>query len=907
MPTSNPDYHPGQRWISDAEPELGLGTILRLDARTVTVLFRAPMETRVYARHNAPLSRARFHPGDTISDLDERPLTVTAVHLLPQDLYEYSVRDAGGDSGRIAEAEIGHHQAINTPDQRLLAGAIDKPARFTLRLAAREHQARLWRSPLTGLQGARISLAPHQLFIANELGARSAPRALLADEVGLGKTIEACLVLHRRIQQGQCQRALILVPDSLLHQWLVELLRRFNLRFSIFDEERCRAIEADSSDENPFSQSQWVLANLLLLGNEQRLQQALKAGWDMLIVDEAHHLHWSPESVSPQYRIVARLAERIDSVLLLTATPEQLGREGHFARLRLLDPERFSDLDHFLDEEARFEPIADLIEALLNGESVDNARLRELGIEDPTRPPRQLARQLLDHHGTSRLLFRNTREHIAGFPKRELVVHELASSREEDRVVWLLEQIRRLRPHKLLLICHRASTAERLETQLRQRHGIRCAAFHEGMSLIQRDRAAAWFADPEAGAEILLCSEIGSEGRNFQFAHHLILFDLPGSPDLLEQRIGRLDRIGQREAIRIHVPLASRREQRLLTWYREATHCFEQPDPAASALREQLSDRLEAALDGDEATWRALLDESRTHHQILRERMRSGRDRLLALASFDAEVTTPLIEQIERLDRDSALPVFIEQCFDQFGIESEERSSRRLVARRSNHALPGTFPSIGDDDLLLTYDRATALAREDTQFLTWDHPLAAEAIDQVTDGDFGSAALAVIRHPTLPPGASYLELLHGIECAGPAHQRARRYLQQASIRLLLDPQGRDLADEHPHHSLTRIGLPIDRAVAKQAIASQRAQLRQLFARAATITEQRLKAILATSEKRLRCHFDDELERLRALARRNPNIRERDIQALRAEADELAASLAGARIRLDAARLIVVGE
>ena len=78
--------------------------------------------------------------------------------------------------------------------------------------------------------------------------------------------------------------------------------------------------------------------------------------------------------------------------------------------------------------------------------------------------------------------------------------------------------------------------------------------FHEHMEIVERDRAAAYFAARENGSQLLLCSEIGSEGRNFQFAHHLMLFDLPLEPDLLEQRIGRLDRIGQTRVIQLHVP-----------------------------------------------------------------------------------------------------------------------------------------------------------------------------------------------------------------------------------------------------------------------------------------------------------------------------------------------------------------
>ncbi len=904
------DYRPGQRWISDAETELGIGTILMLDERTVTVLFRASMETRAYALNNAPLSRVRLNPGDSISDLNDEPIQITEVHELDNGLLEYSVTNDAGDSLRLPESNISHKLSVNTPDQRLLQGGIDKPAWFSLRLAAREHEGMIWRSPVNGLQGARISLAPHQLYIANELGKRPAPRALLADEVGLGKTIEASLVLHRRIIQGQCERALIIVPDSLIHQWLVELLRRFNLSFSIYDEERCRAIEEDRPGENPFNQSQMILTSLLLLGDKQRLQQALDAGWDMLIVDEAHHLHWSPGEASPQYQAVAELAARIDSVLLLTATPEQLGREGHFARLRLLDPERFADLDRFIVEETHFAPVADLIKRLLDGKPVDPARLREYGIDDTRRPPGDIARQLLDLHGTSRLLFRNTRAHIAGFPPRELIVHALpgtGAGETDPRTAWLRDFIREMRPAKLLLICASAATAQELEATLRHRHGIRCAAFHEGMSIIQRDRAAAWFADPEEGAEILLCSEIGSEGRNFQFAHHLILFDLPANPDLLEQRIGRLDRIGQRETIRIHVPLGDAVSARRLDWYRQCTDCFDHPDPAASAVYERFNDAIDTACQGDDAAWPIVLDTSRRLHDELTEQMHQGRDRLLALASFDAEAIKPLIDQIEILDRDTRLPAFLETSFDLFGMETEDHSAKRQVVRHGEHVSVGAFPQITDDGLLVTHDRATALAHEDTQFLTWDHPLVASAMDQVTNGEFGNAALAVIKHPTLSPGSSFLELIHIVDCTGPLHRQARRYLRQSVIRLLLDSDGRDLASRHAHHELTRIGLHVNKALAKQAIDAQAAQLKALIQAGAEIARHRLDSIREQSLTDLTHEFDAEIERLRKLAQRNRTIRKQDIQAVEQQARELAESISDAGARLDAIRLVVVGD
>src|SRR6185295_9825572 len=204
-------------------------------------------------------------------------------------------------------------------------------------------------------------------YIAAEVSSRLHPRVLLADEVGLGKTIEACLILHRLILTGRAQRVLIVVPDSLVHQWFVELLRRFNLWFHIFDEERCEAIEAVNADTNPFEDDQLVLCSIsLFTRSEPRLQQALAAEWDLLVVDEAHHLGWAPDAVSPEYAVVEAIGSKTPGLLLLTATPEQLGRASHFARLRLLDPDRFFDLNEFIGEVEHYREVAGLADKLLN-------------------------------------------------------------------------------------------------------------------------------------------------------------------------------------------------------------------------------------------------------------------------------------------------------------------------------------------------------------------------------------------------------------------------------------------------------------------------------------------------------------------------------------------------------------
>ncbi len=199
----------------------------------------------------------------------------------------------------VPELDLNSFVQFSKPQERLFAGQIDKNRAYKLRLDTLRYYREQQQSPVAGLLGARIQLLPHQLYIANEIASRYAPRVLLADEVGLGKTIEAGLIIHQQLITGRAGRVLIAVPDSLVHQWLVEMLRRFNLFFTIMDEERCVAL-VESGAENPFESAQLVLCSLSFLsGQPGRLEQAADAGWDLLVVDEAHHLEWTRTTGEP--------------------------------------------------------------------------------------------------------------------------------------------------------------------------------------------------------------------------------------------------------------------------------------------------------------------------------------------------------------------------------------------------------------------------------------------------------------------------------------------------------------------------------------------------------------------------------------------------------------------------------
>ncbi|MGI9211077.1 MAG: RNA polymerase-associated protein RapA [Methylococcaceae bacterium] len=945
-------FAPGQRWVSETEPEMGLGIVLDVENNRVTVLFIAGNERRTYAVDNSPLTRVVFSRGDTLESVDGWTLNVTAIQE-HAGLLRYEGLDAQGEKRTLDEMEISHFMQFNKPDDRLFTGQLDSPALFRLRYETLQHLARLEQSPIRGLQGARTSLIPHQIYIAHEVAERHAPRVLLADEVGLGKTIEAGLIMHHQLLTGRAERILVIVPEPLLYQWLVEMRRRFNLRFSLFDEERYQQID----DDNPFMAEQWVLASLDFFMEDQKLRQAvLEAPWDLCVVDEAHHLEWSSGYISPEYQFIEALSQAVPGLLLLTATPEQLGKEGHFARLRLLDPDRFYSFDTFLTEEAEYKELADMIHHLLDDpilskgtlsqlESIVSSDLAEELLEkldspDSSEPARQeLIQLMLDRHGTGRVLFRNTRATIKGFPGRQLiptllplppayqaiwsnaktledwlhpeVLWKTAESRSEwwrhdTRVQWMTQTVRALDHAKVLVICARAETAIDLEEALRQ-NGIRAAAFHEGMSIVNRDRAAAWFADQEDGADVLVCSEIGSEGRNFQFAHHLILFDLPLNPDLLEQRIGRLDRIGQTETIRIHAVCFEKTAQHtLFRWYHEGLGAFTQPCQTGQAVFSRLGEALKKALsahptDSTEPE-ESLIQTARQLTEAIQLSLQQGRDRLLELNSCRKTIADALVEQVDEADDEGSLWPYMEDVFDAYGVNIEEHSDQCYILTPGEH-LRMQFPELPEDGVTITLERHIALAREDMQFLTFEHPMVRGAMDLLLNSEHGNAAFSVMSHPELSAGQLLVEVFHRVDCAAPRYLQIGRYCPPSLIRSLIDIKGTDLS-ALPHSRLVEQARVFDRDHAVELIRGQRQQITHCIKLAEKKAMKTLPGLIKDSAKRMLDAQTTELKRLVSLKRVNPNVRASELDQIKAHALEMNTCIQSTRIRLDAVRVIV---
>ncbi len=945
-----PPLHPGQRCISQAEIQLGLGTVLKVEPRTVTVLFMATGDTRTYAIDNAPLSRIRFEPGDRITDCHGNRLTVTRVDEKDRRLI-YTALDREERRHVVDESELDHFIQMNQPADRLFNGQIDTSKWFELRYRTLDQRNRLANDPLYGLTGVRTSLIPHQLYIAHEVANRYAPRVLLADEVGLGKTIEAGLILHHQLLTERARRVLIVVPETLLHQWLVEMLRRFNLAFSLFDEARWRDIEREGNVENPFFAEQRVLCSLdFLMGDETRFERCLAADWDLLVVDEAHHLQWSPQHSSEAYRLVERLSATTRGVLLLTATPEQLGKESHFARLRLLDPGRFPDYEKFLEEEAHYRPIANLIENLLDGKPVSDADWQRLNdrigrdtesdtppcLDDETQRTR-LIENLLDRHGTGRVLFRNTRAAIRGFPERRLHacplppceryenlpftslderLHPEQACRNnpqapdwrqfDPRVGWLVDTLNTLSPAKVLVITAAATTAIELSEHLKRHTGIHATAFHQGLSIIERDRAAAFFADHETGCQVLICSEIGSEGRNFQFSHHLVLFDLPLNPDLLEQRIGRLDRIGQTETIRIHVPyIENSATHRLFLWYQRGLSAFEKSCGAGHAVYTRVREQLHRQLTQPESgAFDTLLTSTRAHYERLTAELHQGRDRLLEYNACRPAQAEKLKRLAEQQDADNTIESYLEQAFDCFGIDMEPHSAGCHIIRPTEHMIRH-FPGLPDEGMTITCCREIALRFEDAHYLTWEHPLCRTAMEQVLGDEIGNTALCAVDTTVTKAGTLLLECLFSVEVPPIDSLQTERYLPPTMIRTLCDEQGRSHHDRLTHAWVAENHKTVDPGIARKIVDAKNRTLRIMIRHAKQLAEQQASTILDRSHNKANQSISNEINRLKELSKVNSNIRPEEIHYFENQLASLDNVIDHARVRLDALRVIVV--
>lgn len=819
----------GQRWVVDSEPELGLGIVVDLDPRSVTLFFAHGDNERRYAIQQAPLTRIRFEVDDEIQLNDGRKLMVKAV--IDQDgLLLYDV----GTDRPVVETSLAAEIRLNQPLMRMLMGQLDQPRWFSFRRDLDRAMACRWVSGMAGLLGVRANLIPHQLYIAWSACKREQVRVLLADEVGLGKTVEAGMILNRLVKLERVQRALIIVPDALQVQWLVELVRKFSIFPDLY-----------TSDEHDFHSGQvHILPHSKLASETQRI---LEGEFDLCIVDEAHHL----EPQSEEFICLENLSLHCKHLVLLTATPEQLGIEKHFARLRLLDPAKFSSLEKFQAEEQHYARLNALIESLPGSK----AQLIEQFDLDADADEEKLVDQALDIHGIGRVMFRNVRAAVSGFPQRVVHAYEL---QHENAFEWLAEFLKQDVNRKVLVICHKIETVRECENYLWSKHGLDAALFHEEQDLIERDRAAAYFADAERGAQVLVCSEIGSEGRNFQFCHHLVCMDLPDNPDLLEQRIGRLDRIGQQHDVQIHIPLVSGSEtQQLFHWYHEVLDCIARQNAAAG--------KIHAKFWSDYRNSNEVATLAKQELEALEKDIDSGRDALLERNSCRQPLANNLVATIQNLDSKTPFAL-VETASDllQFHFEQLYEGIYSLIP--SDKMLVPALPGIPPEGAEVTFERALACQREDLLYLNWDSPFILGLWELLQHSEMGCASVATLVSRQLPAGHCLLECCFSLVVQSKYSAECLSFLPEQSVRvLLLDVGDKNLAPVMKEQVLQKSLQPVAKKVAVKIVRARKEEIASWFHKADQLALNDRERLLAEALSRVNLHFEKEIARLERLA------------------------------------------
>ncbi len=411
----------------------------------------------------------------------------------------------------------------------------------------------------------------YQIETARKVLRQLGGRALLADEVGLGKTIEAGLILSEYLARGMIQSILVLTPASLVSQWQQELAEKFNVD--------CLTTDDKLIQQNPlefWTSFDRIIASLNTAKSPKHYPHVTKRNWDLVIVDEAHHLK---NRSTLNWKLVNALNKRF--ILMLTATPVQNSLVELFNLLTLLKPgllktEAAFKKEYVSSNNGRVPKNPEKLRQLMREVMVRNTRsLVDVQLPKrfattitvtPSSSEQKVYQDLtnflrttdlnLDKFSRTNLLMRagsSSRaltESLKNLAKRlqcdelKTLIRRAAQIKQVEKAKALVDLLKQSQQKTIVFTTHKATSAYLAETFLDA--GIPFAEFLGDMSLKQKDAAIDAFRD---SVSVLLASETGGEGRNIQFANCIVNYDLPWNPMKIEQRIGRIHRIGQTQDV----------------------------------------------------------------------------------------------------------------------------------------------------------------------------------------------------------------------------------------------------------------------------------------------------------------------------------------------------------------------
>ena len=691
-----PAWREGSKLVHPFNPELGVGLVRRVDGRYLVVFFPAVDREVTLAAQGAGLTPLILPPGSLAIEL--KAGNEVRIDRWDGDAYLLV------DGRRIPDADLWPVEGSAGPIERLALFKLDRLGSFRNRVDGLRLRQMREAGGLGSFLGGRIALFPHQLHTALAAVRMDPVRWLLADEVGLGKTIMACLVLSALVRTGRAKRALVIAPSTLTVQWLGELYRKFHQVFVLLDDARVESVERDFGEgNNPFDVHPFGVISMEDLASDPSLARlARHTELDLVVVDEAHRL--ALEDVDAA---VAPLVARAKHAILLSATPLQADRRGFFHLLQLLHPESFREFDLFDAAVSEGRAVFPCTSAVRRGD-------------------------------------------LGGLPPRSpnpVDVGPVAKDLKKDpRSEWLVANVRgwHRKKEKALVFVHDLERLEKLREHLETAANTHIAVFHEALTPAQRDLEVARFR--ETNLPVLLCTEAATEGRNFQFCDRMVHFDLPLDPVALEQRIGRLDRIGRTKDVEI-VYFRSEKSKPDVAGLYERLDLFARPsaglDLALAGVRESLE---RAEQDG------ADLDADALCAAIERARARTVADipRVIYKDAFDASQAEKLLALVpptlEPLTRRYTLG-----AANDLGLKIVDKGGTSLYYLELGTSLTvESIPGVADESRWLgTFDRVEALQKDEFDFFASGHPLVEGLLLELEDGARGRTAMFTVPSPDL--------------------------------------------------------------------------------------------------------------------------------------------------------------
>lgn len=672
---------------------------------------------------------------------------------------------------------------------RLAAGDVDDSSAFLSRLDALQLLATREADGLGSMLGGRVRLFPHQLHVAERATARMPVRWLLADEVGLGKTIEAALIMNRLLHTQRIERCLVVAPEALTVQWLGELWRKYHQVFTLLDAPRLADVARDFGDGfNPFDvHRRAVIALETLVERPDLAGKAADAGIDLLVVDEAQRLRRPPgHPGEPGYRAVAPIAALGRHVLLLSATPLEDDAHGFFRLLQLLRPEEFPeglDVQARLDSGEPFPPctsstrrvdiggLPPRVPVAVNVEGASSADLAQRAAAPTARGIHTLgmARAAQARPGstagstgnavTARRTIERIRRALAsgaalkavlGPDEAELRQQADEADRHDPRLAWLASHAARWREageKTLVFVAHR-ETLDMLRDALSARAMLATGLFHEDLSAARRDTEVARFR-AEDGPSLLISTEAGGEGRNFEFCHRLVLYDLPWRPAAVEQRIGRLDRIGRRIPVEVvYFRPASGLGADVVRLF-ERLGLFREPmagvEPQLALVERALED---LALTPEGSLSDAAIDGLLAAADAARTRIHEAAYQQLHRDPYRPDLAAEILARVPG-DLDAAMERVIVDVAARLGFRVEQVRGRRAYAIEfGSEALVDSVPGVPAGATFIgSFDREYAVQDETIDFFASGHSLVEGLLAHVEDAPEGRVARLDWRLP----------------------------------------------------------------------------------------------------------------------------------------------------------------